>query len=99
MHLCKQHSLYGIDPFIVIDWVLGLYSPSLLWPWLLGLSRLCALAGNMAEALAVVALYPLAMRGTSVCGVCGANIHRYTTAQWGTGRRRIMIGTEVPGWG
>ena len=48
----------------------------------------------MAEALAVVTLYPLAMLGTSVCGT---NIHRHTAAQWGARRGSVVIGTEVPG--
>ena len=47
----------------------------------------------MAEALAVVTLYPPATWGTSVCG---ANIHRRTAARWSAGRS-IMVGTEVPG--
>ena len=98
MHFCKWHSSYSIDPFIVIDWVLGLHSPSLLWPLLPGPLRLCALVGDMAKALAVVALYPLATRGTSVGGVCSTNIHRCTTAWWSAGGRWVMIGTEVPGW-
>ena len=51
--------------------------------------------GDMAEALAVVALNPLAMLGTSVCGT---NIHRRTAARWSAGRRCIIVGTEVPGW-
>ena len=50
--------------------------------------------GNMAKALAVVTLNPLAMLGTSVCST---NIHRCTAARWGVGRRSIMVGTEVPG--
>ena len=87
--------MYSFDPLVVIVRVyLGLYSPSLLWQLLLGLLRLSALAGNMAEALAVVALNPLAMLGTSVCGT---NIHRRTAARWDAGRRSIMLGTEVPG--
>ena len=49
----------------------------------------------MAEALTVVTLYPLAMLGASVCGT---NIHRCITAQWGAGRGSIVIGTEVLGW-
>ena len=47
----------------------------------------------MAEALAIVTLYPLATLGMSVCG---ANIHRHTAARWSAGRS-IMVGTEVPG--
>ena len=50
--------------------------------------------GDMAEALAIVALYPLATLGTSICGT---NIHRCTTARWSAGRRCIIVGTEVPG--
>ena len=73
---------------------LGLYGLSLLWPLLLGPARLSTLAGNMAEALAIVTLYPLAMRGTSICGT---NIHRRTTARWGARRRGIVIGTKVLG--
>ena len=58
MHFCKQHTSYSFDPFVIIVQVyLGLYSLSLLWPLLLGLMRLSTLLGNMAEALAVVALY------------------------------------------
>ena len=52
--------------------------------------------GNMVKALAVVALYPLAMLGMSVCGT---NVHRRTAARWSARRRSIMIGTEVLGWG
>ena len=48
----------------------------------------------MAEALAIVALYPLTMLGTSVCST---NIHRRTTARWSAGRSHIIVGTEVPG--
>ena len=48
----------------------------------------------MAEALAVVTLDPLATLGTSVCGT---NIHRCTTARWGAGRSRVIVGTEVLG--
>ena len=51
--------------------------------------------GNIAKALAIVALYPLAMLGTSVCST---NIHRCTTAQWSVRRSHIIVGTEVPGW-
>ena len=95
MHFCKRHTLYSFDPFIIIVRVyLGLYSPSLLWQLLPGPLRLSALAGNMAKALTVVTLYPLAMLGTSVCGT---NIHRCTAARWGAGRGSVMIGTEVPG--
>ena len=83
MHFCEQHTSYSFDPLIVIVGVyLGLYSLSLLWPLLLGPLRLCALTGNMAEALAIVALYPLATLGMSVCGT---NIHRCTTARWSAG--------------
>ena len=49
----------------------------------------------MAEALAIVTLYPLATLGTSVCST---NVHRCTAAQWGTQRGSIIVGTEVPGW-
>ena len=49
--------------------------------------------GNMAKALAIVTLYPLATLGMSVCGT---NIHRCTAAQWSAGRRSIVIGTKVP---
>ena len=95
MHFCEQHTLYSFDPLIVIVRVyLGLYNPSLLWRLLPGPSRLSALAGNMAEALAVVTLYPPATWGTSVCGT---NIHRCTAAQWSAGRRGITVGTKVPG--
>ena len=52
--------------------------------------------GNMAKALTVVTLYPLAMLGTSVCGT---NLHRCTATQWSVGRGSIMIGTEVLGQG
>ena len=51
--------------------------------------------GDMAEALTIVALYPLATLGMSVCGT---NIHRRTTARWSAGRRHIIVGTKVPGW-
>ena len=50
--------------------------------------------GNVAEALAIVALNPLATLGMSVCGT---DIHRRTAARWGAGRGSIVIGTEVPG--
>ena len=65
-----------------------------MWQLLLGLSRLSALTGNMAEALAVVTLDPLATLGTSVCST---NIHRCTTARWDSGRGSVVIGTEVLG--
>ena len=51
--------------------------------------------GNMAKALAIVALDPLATLGTSVCGT---NVHRCTAAQWSGGRSHIIVGIEVPGW-
>ena len=84
MHFCEQHTSYSFDPLIIIVWVyLGLYHLSLLWPLLPGLARLSALVGNMAEALAIVALYPLATLGTSVCGT---NVHRHTAARWSARR-------------
>ena len=96
MHFCEQHTLYSFDPFVVIIGVyLGLYSPSLLWPLLPGPLRLQALAGNMAKALAIVALYPLATLGTSVCST---NIHRCTAAQWSARRGSVIVGTKVLGW-
>ena len=49
----------------------------------------------MAEALAIVALYPLATLGMSVCGT---NIHRHTAARWSARRGSIIVGTKVPGW-
>ena len=91
-HFYKRHTSYSFDPFIVIIRVyLGLYSLSLLWPWLLGPSRLWALAGDMAEALAIVALNPLAMLGTSGCST---NVHRCTAARWSAGRSRVIVGTD-----
>ena len=48
----------------------------------------------MAEALAIVALNPLAMLGTSVCGT---NVHRHTAARWSAGRSQVIVGTKVPG--
>ena len=95
MHFCKRHTSYSLDPFIIIVGVYqGLYSPSLLWSLLLGPSRLSTLVGDMAKALAIITLYPLATRGMSVCST---NIHRRTTARWSAGRRSIVVGTEVPG--
>ena len=94
-HLCKRHASYSFDPFVVVVRVYpGLYSPSLLWPLLPGPSRLSALAGDMAEALAIVTLYPLATLGTSIHGT---NIHRRTAARWSARRRCTVVGTEVPG--
>ena len=52
--------------------------------------------GNMAKALEIVALYPLATLGMSVCST---TVHRCTAAQWSAGRRSIIVGTEVLGWG
>ena len=96
-HLCKRHASYSFDPFVVVVRVYpGLYSPSLLWSLLLGPSRLSALTGDMAEALAMVTLYPLATLGTSIHGT---NIHRCTTARWSAGRSQVIVGTKVPGRG
>ena len=95
MHLCERHTSYSFDPFVIIVKVYpGLYSPFWLWQLLLGPLRLSALVGNMAEALTVVTLYPLATLGTSVCST---NIHRCTAARWSARGGSVMTG--VPGRG